>query len=590
MLLTEASSRALALAVSRRRGRALADATRKAETALAAAFRKQGKILLDALPALKGRFAEALREGTAEDFEPLFDRAELATLDVVEEPLKELMREGLAKGARVGIADLKTTIAFDLAHPTAVAYVEDYGADLVRGINDTTRTRVRAIMARAVEEGWSYNATAKELTELYQGFAVGKPQLHIDSRAHLIAVQECLPGDTLIHPFAPSPSSAARLGLSLPRGRLSGQSLVRSPSGQTLDRLAVPAILGATRRWYAGDTIKITTTDGHQLTGTPNHPILTDRGWVGLGSLVEGDHVVCGLRGQEVGLSDPHVDDMPTTISQIFNAIKGSTTRPVQRALGSDMDFHGDGSEGEVEIVFVDGDLGLEDQAALKEPTAHDFLSVADFRTSPVSRGGPVLEIVGGFLDTLCPTCELAHSSFGGSMGVGQSNKALLGRAVGPHDTPGFGHTTPGDACPPQDALDAVVRDTVALSDALAGLAPRVSFDSIAFIDRQPFSGHVYNLLTNIGAYTANGIIVHNCGQAYEAGTMLVGQELAALGLEVEKSWLTLGDDRVSDICRTNAAAGWIPLQQSYPSGHERPLGHVACRCCGLTRMAPDAD
>ncbi len=45
------------------------------------------------------------------------------------------------------------------------------------------------------------------------------------------------------------------------------------------------------------------------------------------------------------------------------------------------------------------------------------------------------------------------------------------------------------------------------------------------------------------------------------------------------KEWVTVGDDRVSEICMGNEAAGIIPVDQPFPSGHMRPPGHVSCRC-----------
>jgi DNA polymerase-3 subunit alpha len=39
------------------------------------------------------------------------------------------------------------------------------------------------------------------------------------------------------------------------------------------------------------ETVRLTLADGHQITGTPDHPVLTERGWVGLGDLRSDDHV-----------------------------------------------------------------------------------------------------------------------------------------------------------------------------------------------------------------------------------------------------------------------------------------------------------
>ena len=73
-------------------------------------------------------------------------------------------------------------------------------------------------------------------------------------------------------------------------------------------------------------------------------------------------------------------------------------------------------------------------------------------------------------------------------------------------------------------------------------------------------------------------------GDAYAEGNLIVAQELAAAGIEMEKAWSTVGDDKVSELCAGNEAQGWIPLEDAFQSGHQRPLGHPGCRCDLRTR------
>ncbi len=84
----------------------------------------------------------------------------------------------------------------------------------------------------------------------------------------------------------------------------------------------------------------------------------------------------------------------------------------------------------------------------------------------------------------------------------------------------------------------------------------------------------------------AHLIAVTETGNAYVEGNWQVGQGLKAAGLAMEKAWLTVGDDRVSEICLGNEAAGWIPMDEDFPSGDEKPLAHPACRCDLLQRVA----
>ncbi len=81
-------------------------------------------------------------------------------------------------------------------------------------------------------------------------------------------------------------------------------------------------------------------------------------------------------------------------------------------------------------------------------------------------------------------------------------------------------------------------------------------------------------------------IAVTETGNAYEEAAMIQSKGLQMAGLPMLKSWLTVGDDRVSDGCLENEAVGWIPLDDAFPSGDMNPLRFPGCRCGGLTRMA----
>jgi len=81
-------------------------------------------------------------------------------------------------------------------------------------------------------------------------------------------------------------------------------------------------------------------------------------------------------------------------------------------------------------------------------------------------------------------------------------------------------------------------------------------------------------------------IAVYELGQAYESAGRQTVDRLSGKGIPMEKSWLTVGDDRVSSVCRENQAQGWIPLDEAFSSGHQQPCSHPACRCCCLYEVA----
>jgi hypothetical protein len=96
-------------------------------------------------------------------------------------------------------------------------------------------------------------------------------------------------------------------------------------------------------------------------------------------------------------------------------------------------------------------------------------------------------------------------------------------------------------------------------------------------------------LLDNVKRSRAELVAITELGNAYEAGTRILIDDLVAGGLEMEKQWLTVGDNKVSDGCRENQDAGWIPVADAFPSGHQQPVRFPGCRCTCLYRRKPRA-
>jgi len=82
----------------------------------------------------------------------------------------------------------------------------------------------------------------------------------------------------------------------------------------------------------------------------------------------------------------------------------------------------------------------------------------------------------------------------------------------------------------------------------------------------------------------AHLVAVTELGNGYEQGRLLAAREMEDEGLPMMKSWLTVGDDRVSEGCQDNANDGWIDLGKKFSSGHDSPLRFPGCRCTALYR------
>lgn len=79
-------------------------------------------------------------------------------------------------------------------------------------------------------------------------------------------------------------------------------------------------------------------------------------------------------------------------------------------------------------------------------------------------------------------------------------------------------------------------------------------------------------------------VAVTELGNAYQAGNIAAIRGAMDTGLRFEKSWLTVGDNRVDPHCKANQAQGWIDIDDTFSSGVDRPLDHPGCRCVLLFR------
>lgn len=172
--------------------RRLAPLERRVTNQVAKIFRAQGKAAAKALATRRHKFIEGrLREAlTLSDGEEIAHEAAAAQQERFVEVIQEAATAALELGWQDGSSEAGYTIAFDLKHPRAVAYLEQHGYGLISQIDAVTRGNIATIVNNGISEGWSYNRMAREIISLYSHMAEGKPQQHIDSRAHLIAITE----------------------------------------------------------------------------------------------------------------------------------------------------------------------------------------------------------------------------------------------------------------------------------------------------------------------------------------------------------------------------------------------------------------
>lgn len=310
-------------------------------------------------------------------------------------------------------------------------------------------------------------------------------------------------------------------------------------------------VLSKSAREYRGEIISIRTRSGKQLTGTPNHPVLTDRGWVALGLLHEGDRVI--RRSLSKGVSGIEVDDqhMPTLIEDVaVTPLSPAGVLSVVVPTAAE-DFHGDGVGGKVCVVSADSLLWRRLHAARAKHLLELLLLGATQMRPGValaSQGDldPVLVSLTGwavahglvgsphklftaFLAELRHALQhgltapasiyagLVEASQNGGDGNAHAGSDIfrgLSALIALHNLldreieltlqrlPGFS----------EPAEKRRVTDGELANKISSGSTGPIETDDIVSVERKSgYHGIVYNIETTGGYYTADSIIVHNC-------------------------------------------------------------------------------
>lgn len=293
---------------------------------------------------------------------------------------------------------------------------------------------------------------------------------------------------------------------------------------------AVGRVLAVSKRWFDGDVVVITTASGKQLTATINHPVLTRRGWVGAGLLNAGDEVlrrvdVVAVGGKAV-MDDQH-NDVPSSIAEIVDAFLASGEVSARKVPETAEHFHGDGVRGNVAVIGANRELWDRVDAEAAQ-VAHDFLfEVAD----PAATGlfGESVADLGNETTRPATNCGVC----GGSVGA-----TLFGSQLAhPHDV---GGALPSalDSSSVEPPVDHVAADSELARQIQDGSTGEVFADKVVNVERKAFAGHVFNLETDQGHYTANGIVTHNCRCIVAPRLDLTGKKAKGLDEEADAYFL----------------------------------------------------
>jgi SPP1 gp7 family putative phage head morphogenesis protein len=217
------------------------------------------------------------------------------------------------------------------------------------------------------------------------------------------------------------------------------------------------------RRWYSGQLATVVTSSGKTLRATPNHPVLTPDGWVAIGSLRQGEHLI-EVADELLDAPEEDQDDRVPGASEVFASLKELGIAEAAKLRPAD--FHGDGAEGEVDVVHADGTLRIDHLAGGSKRRRELTLSTAEGTAAGAREPHlviPPLPPVGPYAD---------------------SAKFLA---------------------------QVVVRDADDRGYFLQGLPAIQQVSRVVRVDVDAFHGLVFNLEVADGWYVAHGIVTRNC-------------------------------------------------------------------------------
>lgn len=241
----------------------------------------------------------------------------------------------------------------------------------------------------------------------------------------------------------------------------------------------VGEVLSAVRAVYDGPAVEIEGASGVRLTVSPNHPVLTRRGWLPARLVHKGDEIVRDCRrDRPVRRSVAHedLDHMPARAADVFHALDATGAR--RTAIAAATDLHGDAAycEREVDVIRSYRELRRHLDAAVTQEAEQFALRGAGRYCEPLARPRafePALE-------------------------------RILTPVAGPLPD---GYPERGE--PPAERGG---REWTSACEVLTGCAGEIARDKVVEVRyRDRFRAHAYDFQTTSGLYYVGSIAVHNC-------------------------------------------------------------------------------
>jgi hypothetical protein len=258
---------------------------------------------------------------------------------------------------------------------------------------------------------------------------------------------------------------------------------------------------------YVGPMLEVTTArTGRRLTVTPQHPVLTERGFIPACELRQGDNLACYSTVSErqvarFGVVD-YEHDQPASIEDVFNALRFAGDLRAREVLVDDL--HGDArfAQGQIDVVSTDGVLVRHVFAEQLQGSGHLDLMLTNIEQAHA----PGYSTSGATLHGIDPAP--APNPGPAALALDSTTVQLHG---GPLQYLRVGPAANLDATRFEPANKNGAGNAVLLANLFERGAGQVFFDPVAEVRQFEFSGHVYDLQSPLGWIVAQGIVCSNC-------------------------------------------------------------------------------
>jgi hypothetical protein len=456
-----------------------------------------------------------------EEIEDILDAIEDAdwfTVSGVISPAMQQVFEEAGYSELVATGNANTAKMLDTLDKEAVTYARTRSAELVTSISESTRDQLRGTIEDALSEGWGQDELTTEIennfafseyrsamishTEL--AFAHSRGRVGVAKEAGAVGKRWLLSSDHDDNEDCNCSDCADAGVVDMDDDFVPGEDFPPSHPNCCLPGTFVAAsgVSAHYKRWFAGEVVVICVAGINDLTVTPNHPILTDRGWVAAGALQVHDRLIQCLTPRAV-LLVPENHYVETMIEDVPSSLMVAGKVSSVRMPLAPEDFHGDAAAGtEVHIVRTDSKLRF-DHVAVGHQLSHD--GVLAGRQSVQSEAMETLHgALAEFVERIGAPAQgnVSGLSHGAALPGGYPGEPqLVGGAIVSNWQPG--------GLPSVAQRGAMAFQLPREID--TRLAGHVAFVEIENLSVREFHGHVFNLETADGWYVANSIITHNC-------------------------------------------------------------------------------